>query len=100
MSDERVTVTLPGDMVEDIDRCERNRSKFIRDAVRRELGRRRREALRRSLANPHPESGEVAGLGLDEWMSALPAEDDGLVDVAGGTEVRWIPGRGWAGVDE
>jgi metal-responsive CopG/Arc/MetJ family transcriptional regulator len=33
---ERVTVTLPGDLVGDIDRREKNRSKFIAEAVRRE----------------------------------------------------------------
>ena len=52
----RVTVTLPADLVEDIDRAERNRSAFVLEAVRRELRRRRREQLRRSLDAPHPET--------------------------------------------
>lgn len=34
---ERVTVTLPQDLVRDIDRREKNRSKFVAEAVRREL---------------------------------------------------------------
>ena len=100
MPDERVTVTLPEEMVKDIDRQERNRSKFVRGAVRNELERRRREALRRSLGSPHPESGEVADLGLEEWLSAQRPEDEGLVDPVGGREVRWTPGSGWAGTDE
>ncbi len=52
---ERVTVTLSNDLVQDIDRREKNRSKFVADAVRNELDRRRREELRKSLMNPHPE---------------------------------------------
>jgi Arc/MetJ-type ribon-helix-helix transcriptional regulator len=59
---ERVTVTLPNDLVRDIDRREKNRSKFVAEAVRHELDRRRRKELGRSLQNPHPESAELAGL--------------------------------------
>ncbi len=55
---DRVTVTLPNDLVGEIDRREKNRSKFIAEAVRNELDRRRRDELRRSLDNPHPESAE------------------------------------------
>jgi metal-responsive CopG/Arc/MetJ family transcriptional regulator len=33
---ERVTVTLSADLVQEIDRLERNRSRFISDAVRHE----------------------------------------------------------------
>ena len=58
VSIERVTVTLPNDLIRDIDRREKNRSKFVADAVRNELDRRRREELRRSLQNPHPETAE------------------------------------------
>src|SRR5512133_1901997 len=93
---ERVTVTLPDDLVRDIDRRERNRSKFIAEAVRRELDRRRRAELRRSLRNPHPESAEVAELGLEEWTRGLPEEDtQALVDMSAGKSVRWVPGEGW-----
>jgi Arc/MetJ-type ribon-helix-helix transcriptional regulator len=93
---ERVTVTLPGDLVRDIDRREKNRSKFVGEAVRRELDRRRRTELRRSLANPHPESVELAEQGLEEWRRGLPEEDAGaLVDASGGRPVRWIAGEGW-----
>ena len=42
---ERVTVTLRADLLEQIDRVERNRSRFIAQAVEHELDRRRREAL-------------------------------------------------------
>lgn len=93
---ERVTVTLPDDLIRDIDRLEKNRSRFIAEAVRRELDRRRREELRRSLDNPHPESHEVAELGFEEWSRGLPDEDaEALVDSSAGKAVTWVPGSGW-----
>ena len=93
---ERVTVTLPNDLVRDIDRREKNRSKFVADAVRHELDRRRREELRRSLDNPHPESLEFADEGLETWMRSLPEDDaEALVDSSAGKAVRWVPGEGW-----
>ena len=93
---DRVTVTLPNDLVRDIDRREKNRSKFVAEAVRNELDRRRRAELRRSLQNPHPESAELAEQGLEEWVRGLPEEDTGtLVDNSGGTPVRWVAGEGW-----
>jgi len=93
---ERVTVTLPNDLVRDIDRREKNRSKFVADAVRRELDRRRRAELRRSLQNPHPESAELAEQGFDEWARGSPEEDtEALFDSRAGKPVRWIPGKGW-----
>ena len=93
---ERVTVTLPNDLVRDIDRRERNHSKFVADAVRRELDRRRRTELGRSLQNPHPESAELAEQGLEEWSRGLPEEDtEALVDSSAGQAVRWVPGEGW-----
>ena len=96
---ERVTVTLPGDLVRDMDRLETNRSRFVQDAVRRELERRRRELLQQSLSNPHPNAADVADAGLEEWAASLPDEDAaGLVDVKAGTEVRWAPGAGWSRV--
>ena len=85
---DRVTVTLPNDLVRDIDRREKNRSKFVAEAVRNELDRRRREELRRSLHNPHPESAELAEQGLEEWTRGLPEEDtEALVDTQ-----RWQAG--------
>ena len=62
MASERVTVTLPQELVEEIDRCERNRSRFIAEAVAHELALRRRQGLLRSVANPHPE-GRPGGRG-------------------------------------
>jgi hypothetical protein len=74
---ERVTVTLPDHLVRDIDR-------------------RRRGELRRSLQHPHPESAELAEQDFEEWARGLPEEDtDGLVDGSSGTPVRWVPGEGW-----
>ena len=98
---ERVTVTLPDELVRDIDRREKNRSKFVTEAVRRELDRRRHAELRRSLENPHPESGELAEQGLEEWSRGLPDEDaGGLVDSSAGKPVRWVAGVGWVEVRE
>jgi hypothetical protein len=91
---ERVTVTLPVELVQSIDRLERNRSRFIAEAVRHELDRRRREGLRRSIERPHPEAAELADAGLADWAAALP-DDEGLVDMAAGKPVRWVEGEGW-----
>lgn len=92
---ERVTVTLPEEIVRDIDIRERNRSKFILRAVKNELEQRRREELRRSLQAPHSDSEYIAQEGIDEWMSRLPEGDDDMVSVENSTIVRWIPGKGW-----
>ena len=92
---ERVTVTLPAELVESIDRYERNRSRFIAVAVEHELGRRRREGLLRSLKSPHPEAAELAETGFADWAASLPPDDEGLVDVRSGKPVRWIEGQGW-----
>jgi hypothetical protein len=98
---ERVTVTLPNDLLRGIDRREKNRSKFIAEAVRHELERRRRAELRRSLENPHPESAELAELGIDEWTRGLPHEDtEALVNGSAGKAVRWVPGEGWLELDK
>lgn len=92
---ERVTVTLPVELVEGIDSFERNRSRFITQAVEHELLRRRREGLLRSLASPHPEAAELGEAGLGDWGASLPTGDEGLVDEAGGKPVRWVEGQGW-----
>jgi len=94
MPTERVTITLAAELVEGIDRLERNRSRFIAEAVERELARRREEALRLSLMSPHVETREFSDGGLGEWLSDVPADQD-LVDAAAGTPVRWIEGHGW-----
>ena len=99
MPTERVTVTMPSEVVEDIDRRVRNRSKFI--LVRRELERRRREDLRLSLQNLHEQSGSVADLGMDDWATSLPEEEtEELLDPEGGRDLRWRPGEGWSTGDE
>jgi Arc/MetJ-type ribon-helix-helix transcriptional regulator len=93
---DRITVTLPDDLIREMDRLERNRSRFVAEAVRHELEHRRRQELRRSLVAPHPESKELAEAGFDEWARALPDEDAaGLVDPSSGTAVRWVEGEGW-----
>ncbi len=93
---DRVTVTLPTDLVRDIDRWEKNHSKFIAEAIRHELDRRRQAELRRSLRNPHAESAAFAELGLEEWTRLLPEDNtEALVDRSSGKPVRWVPGEGW-----
>ncbi len=93
----RVTVTLPAGLVEEIDRLESNRSKFVLEGARRELRRRRRQALRESLRAPHPEASEIAEEDFAAWADGLPDEELAeLVDEASGTAVHWTPGEGWA----
>ncbi len=100
-TNERVTVTLPTEVVRDIDRLEKNRSKFVLEAVRHELLRRRREDLHRSLRSPHHESEQLAEAGFDEWAGSLLAEDAAdLVDMRAGTNVRWVHGKGWVEAHE
>lgn len=87
-------MTLSADLVDAIDRLERNRSRFIAEAVERELSRRRHDALLRSVQNPHADTTALLDTALGDWTAALP-DDEGLVDMAGGTSVRWIEGDGW-----
>jgi post-segregation antitoxin (ccd killing protein) len=91
---ERITVTLPADLVERIDQLERNRSRFIAEAVEHELAQRRRDALLQSVQNPHPETTDLVDVSLSDWVSDLRA-DETLVDTNGGTAVRWVEGQGW-----
>jgi hypothetical protein len=91
----RITVTLPPELVSEIDRRERNRSRFVVEAVRREIIRRKREEMRRSLENPHPEASELAEAGLAEWGRGKAEGDSDLLDWTQGRRVRWIEGRGW-----
>jgi len=101
MRAERLTVTIPPELIQSIDRLERNRSKFIQEAIRHELERRRREELYRSLRHPHPETQELAELGFEAWAAGLSEDSgDALVDPDAGTEVRWSPEKGWREVDE
>jgi Predicted transcriptional regulators containing the CopG/Arc/MetJ DNA-binding domain and a metal-binding domain len=92
---ERVTVTMPADLVAGIDRFERNRSRFIADAVRHELKRRRRLELLRSLEGPHPDSITTAALGLESWHQGLSDGDDNLLDPRAGVPLRWSEEQGW-----
>ena len=90
----RVTITLPAGLLEEVDRLERDRSRFIADAVQREVTRRRHAALLESVRSPHPETTQSVDVGLADWTSELP-DDEGLLDPSGGTAVRWVEGEGW-----
>ncbi len=92
---ERVTVTLPSSLLDGIDRFERNRSRFIAQAVEHELEHRRREELLRSVSSPHPGGDDPSGLGTGDWLPDLVEDAAELVDLAGGTPVRWVRGDGW-----
>ena len=92
----RVTVTLPETTVEEIDRWEKKRSKFVLEATERELEQRRRQELVRSLRYPHPESHQVAEAAIEEWDEGWSAEDEDLVDSSAGRPVRWTPEDGWS----
>ena len=92
---ERVTVTMPAELIAGIDRFESNRSRFIADAVRHELKRRRRQELLRSLEEPHPDSIITAALGLESWRESLPEVDEALLDPRGGVALRWSEEQGW-----
>jgi len=96
----RVSITLPEGTVEEIDRHDSNRSRFVQVAVAHELERRRRLQLERSLDMSHVEAGELAEAGFDEWLAARDESDLELVDLGRGTPVRWQPGRGWLEIDE
>ncbi len=100
MTNERVTVTLPEEIVRDIDHREKNRSKFILQAVQNELDRRKRDELQKSLQNPHPESLEMAKLGMNEWADQSAAGDEDLLDLSSGRRVLWNPGKGWIEVEK
>jgi len=95
----RITVTLPDQVVSDIDRHERNRSRFILEAVEKELEHRRRQELLESVSNPHPQSDEIAETGIGEWGDRGADGDDELLDPEGGRSVRWSPDLGWSEVD-
>lgn len=93
-TNERVTITLPANLLDEVDQLERNRSRFITEAVRHEVARRRRAALLESLQSPHPETTQFVDAGLADWTSELPG-DEGLLDPSAGTAVRWVEGQGW-----
>lgn len=92
---ERVTVTLPSNLLDDIARFEQNRSRFITQAVEHELEHRRREELLRSVSSPHPGGDDLSELGTGDWLPDLVEDAAELVDLAGGTPVRWVSGDGW-----
>ncbi len=96
----RITITLPEALVERIDRLERNRSRFIAEAVERELDHRLRAELRRSLEAPHAEGLEFAELGLAAYRDGLPVELVDLIEPAAGVRVAWREGEGWSAVGD
>lgn len=93
-STERVTITLPANLLQEVDQLERNRSRFIAEAVQREIARRQHQALVESIRSPHPETTQFIDSGLTDWTADLP-DDEGLLDTSAGVAVRWVEGQGW-----
>ena len=96
----RITVTLPEEVVGDIDRHERNRSRFILEAVEKELKHRRRQELLASVSNPHPHTDEIAEAGIGRWGDWRADGDEALLDPEGGSSVQWSPDLGWSEADD
>ncbi len=94
-------MSFPPEMVQDIDRMERNRCKLIQEAVQHELQRRRHASLVRSLQNPHPETQELTDLGLEDWATRIPEiPADEILDLRLGVDVSWVPDQGWHEAEE
>ena len=100
MAAARITITLPADLVERIDQTSSNRSRFIAEAVERELHQRLREALRRSLDAPHEDGRKDAELGLAGFRDALPGDAPELLDPAAAVDLAWHEGEGWISAGE
>ncbi|MBT9587176.1 hypothetical protein IV102_27785 [bacterium] len=95
MAATRVTVTLPEELMVEMDRYAENRSQFVTEAVRAELERRRKERLLQCLQHPHPESVDMADLGFREWVCLATEEDADLIDPESLRNVRWDAQKGW-----
>lgn len=95
MAAQRVTVTLPEELLAEMDQQAENRSLFVAEAVRAELQRRRRERLQQALQEPHSESEAMANCGFEEWVSMAGSDDESLLDPKLLRPVRWVPGQGW-----
>jgi hypothetical protein len=91
---ERVTVTLPAELVAGIDRPKGTAARFIAEAVEHELARRRREALFDSVKNPHPETMDMADSGLGDWTAGLP-DDEGSSILREGLPFAGWKDKGW-----
>lgn len=94
-SSERITVTLPKDLVAEMDRFEANRSRFVLHAILREVLERHRKELSNSLESVHPETLELAEADFESWAASTTPEDSDLVDPNEGEPVSWVEGQGW-----
>jgi len=92
---ERVTVTLPSNLLEGIARFEQNRSRFIAQAVEHELEHRRREELLRSVSSPHPGGDDLSELGTGDWLPDL-VEDAAPADAQDRRPRRGVGGKNGA----
>ena len=96
MAAQRITLTLPSEVVTAIDRTTHDRDSFVTDAVRHEIDRRKEAQLRRSLDGPHPETSELAVSPSSNWPAGVPRDEwDDLLTSDLGEEIRWEEGKGW-----
>jgi uncharacterized protein (DUF433 family) len=92
----RAAMDYAAAVIAEMGRPERSRGRFVLEAVRREIERRRRESLRASLGTPHPDTPILVEEGFADWAAGLPEEDARSLLLPGaGRPVRWIPGEGW-----
>lgn len=89
-----MTITLPAEVIDEVDRRAANRSAFVLEAIRLYLDHIRRAELARSLQNPHTETASLADEDLGDWIAA-GADDVDLLDAGEGRPVRWRRGVGW-----
>lgn len=94
-SSERITVTLPSNLLHGIDARSRNRSSYVQKALRHEFERESQLKLKESLDSPHPATGSFEDSEYQAWFNSIPAEDTDFIDREAGVSVRWVAGSGW-----
>ena len=96
MAAQRIALTLPSEVITEIDRTTHDRDSFVEDAVRHEIDRRREDQLRRSLDDPHPETSKAVGSSPSNWPTGVPHDEwDELLRSELGEEIRWEEAKGW-----
>lgn len=93
---QRISVSLPEELVNEIDRSAPDRDSFVAEAVKHELTRRQKDGLQASLEYPHAKTLLVAEAPLCEWPEGVPADEwSDVLDEDSGEEIRWVEGKGW-----
>lgn len=96
MAAQRITLTLPSEVVTAIDRTTHDRDSFVTDAVRHEIDRRREDQLQRSLDRPHPETSMANKSVPRDWPTGVPHDEwDELLTSELGQDICWEEEKGW-----